>query len=322
MRQLAKSAVLFVAIGLVLYAALFYAADRLVYRTGKSNPFYKIAVATRLDFDWVVVGASHAMPLDFADFNAFMEKDTGLHILNLASPGTGPLYNRFVFEQFLTGHRTRNLLYVADSFAFYLPTWNEERFADAKLLARTPFNLTAARRLLAYSLLEGVDLRASLDYVTGFSKINNRERFERDVWEGEKQFDRVFRSSPTTVNSRIAYLYPKPPTVAGLTRYLNAFDDLLTLADRHEIRVVVIKMPVPPDFYSRIPDEAGFDAAIGRLLAKQKVAFVDLSRSLTEPSFYFDTDHLNRTGLTEFFEHDLKAILLSPTAPNGLLTPE
>ena len=314
MRQLAKSALLFVAIGLALYAALFYAADRLVYRTGKSNPFYKIAVAQRADFDWVILGASHAMPLDFADFNAFMEKETGLAILNLASPGTGPLYNRFVFEQFLAGHRTRNLLYVADSFAFYLPVWNEERFADAKLLARTPFDVAIARRLFAYCLHDGVDPRALLDYVTGFSKINNRERFERDVWEGEKQFDRVFRSSPTMVNSRIAYLYPKPPSAAGLAHYLDVFDDLLVLAERHGIRVVVIEMPVPPDFYAKIPDQAGFDAAIGSLLAKRQIAFLDFSRALTAPGLYFDTDHLNRTGLTQFFEQHLKAVLLSPPA--------
>jgi len=309
MRKRTKSAVLFIAVGLVLYAALFYAVDRLVYWQGKSNPFYKIAVAARPDFDWVVLGASRAMPLDFADFNAIMEKETELEILNLASPGTGPLYNRFVFEQFLAGHRTRNLLYVADSFSFYLPTWNEERFADAKLLARTPFNLPIAKGLLGYTLHDGVDARAPLDYVTGFSKINNRDRFVRDLWEGEKQFDRVFRPSPAMVKSRIAYLYPKPPTAAGLTHYLGVFGALVALAQQHGVRVVVIKMPVPPDFYARLPDEVGFDAAIEDLLAKRHVAFDDFSRSLTEPRFYFDTDHLNRTGLTEFFAHDLKAIL-------------
>lgn len=315
MRQLAKSAVLFVAIGLALYAALFYAAEQLVYRTGKSNPFYKIAVADQPSFDWVILDASHAMPLDFADFNAFMEKETGLRILNLASPGTGPLYNRFVFEQFLAKHRTRNLLYVADSFAYFLPTWNEERFSDAKLIGRTPFDAAIARRLLSYSLHDGVDPRALLDYVTGFSKINNRERFEPDIWEGEKQFDRVFRSSPTMIRSRIAYLYPKPPTSAGLARYLSVFDDLIMLARRQGIRVVVITMPVPPDFYSQIPDEGGFEAALGSLLTKREVAFLDFSSSLADPRFFFDTDHLNRNGVTEFFGQHLKAILLSPPAP-------
>jgi len=31
---------------------------------------------------------------------------------------------------------------------------------------------------------------------------------------------------------------------------------------------------------------------------------------MTEPGFYFDTDHLNRAGLTEFFGQHLKAVLL------------
>lgn len=313
MRRSATSALLFFAIGLALYAALFYAADRLVYRTGKSNPFYKIAVADRRDFDWVILDASHAMPLDFADFNGFMEKETGLHILNLASPGTGPLYNRFAFEQFLASHRTHNLLYIVDSFAFYLPTWNEERFTDAKLLGRTPFDVTIARRLLSYGLHEGIDPRALLDYVTGFSKINNHERFERDIWEGERQFDRVSRSSQAMVKSRIAYLYPKLPTSDGLAHYLSVFDGLATLAHRQGIRVIAIKMPVPPDFSNQIPNEPEFDAAVSDLLAKQQVEFLDFSSSLAEPRFYFDTDHLNRAGVTEFFEKHLKAILLSPT---------
>jgi hypothetical protein len=314
MRHLAKSAALFLAIWLGLYAALFYAADLLVYRTGKSNPFYKIAVANRESFDWVILDASHAMPLDFADFNGFMERETGLQIINLASPGTGPLYNRFVFEQFLVNHRTRNLLYIVDSFAFYQPTWNEERFADAKLLGRTPFDAVIARRLLSYCLHEDVDFRALLDYLTGFSKINNRERFERDLWEGERQFDRVFRPSPAMTKSRISYLYPKPPTPAGLAHYLEVFDGLVTQAQQQGIHVVAIKLPVPPEFQSQIPSEAEFDAAMNGLLGKRQVAFLDFSGALPEPRFYFDTDHLNRAGVTEFFEKHLKAILLATAA--------
>ncbi|HZR72495.1 hypothetical protein [Bradyrhizobium sp.] len=311
MRLQAKSATLFIAIGLALYAALFYAADRLVYRTGKSNPLYKIAVAEPTHFDWVILDASHAMPLDFADFNGFMEKETGLHIVNLASPGSGPLYNRFVFEQFLTKHRTRNLLYIVDSFAFYHVTWNEERFTDAKLLGRTPFDAAIASRLLSYCLNEGVDFRALLDYVTGFSKINNRARFERDIWEGEKQFGRVFRPSPAMTKSRISYLYPKLPTPAGLARYLEVFDGLVALAQQQGVHVLVIKVPVPPDFRGQIPNESEFDAALSGLLARRQIAFLDLSAELPEPRFYFDTDHLNRAGVTELFEKHLKTILLA-----------
>jgi hypothetical protein len=311
MARLGKSAVLFVAIGLAVYAGVYTAAELLVYRAGKSNPFYKIATAEPASFDWVILGASHAMPLDFADFNAFMERETGRRILNLASPGTGPLYNRFVLEHLLGRRRVDNLLYVVDSFAFYSAAWNEDRFADAKLLGRTPFDVAIAWRLLNYSCREGVAARAVLDYVTGFSKINNRERFERDVWEGEKQFDRVYRPSSTAVQKRVAYLYPEPPGPAALSRYLGEFEALVALARQRGMRVTVIKLPLPPAFLGKLPEEAQFDAALAKLLADQQVAFHDFAGAMGEPRHYFDTDHLNRPGLTEFFTRHLKAILAS-----------
>ena len=56
-----RSAVLFVVIGLALYLATFAVSERLVYRSGHDNPFFKIATADARDFDWVILGASHAM---------------------------------------------------------------------------------------------------------------------------------------------------------------------------------------------------------------------------------------------------------------------
>jgi hypothetical protein len=259
----------------------------------------------------VILGASHAMPLDFADFNAHMERETGLKILNLASPGTGPLYNRFVFEHFLRDHRTAGLVYVLDSFAFYSPTWNEERFADAKLLARTPFSLEIAWSMARYSMEEGVDPRAVLDYLTGFSKINNRDRFKSDIWEGEAQFERVHRPSAAATAKRIDYLFPEEaPDQAALARYLGEFAALLDLARRQGVEVAVIKMPVPSRFYEKLPDEAAFDRRLLALPAMRQALFGDFSMSMDEREFYFDTDHLNRTGLTQFFDRHLKAILV------------
>ncbi len=314
MKRLAKSALLFIAIGLAIYAGVYYAAERLMVQTGRSNPFFKIAVAQEGVFDWVILGASHAMPLDFADFNARMQDDTGLRILNLASPGTGPLYNRFVLEHFLRAHRTRNILYVVDSFAFYSRTWNEERFADAKLLRRTPLEPAIATRMWGYIRNEAVDPRALLDYVTGFSKINNRERFERDAWEGEAQFDRVYRPSASALKKRIAYLYPDKTAATALGRYLEAFSTLIDSAERAGANVVVIKMPTPSQYRSQLPDEAAFDQAMSRLLAAADVRFYDFSPAIDEPRFYFDSDHLNRAGMTAFFARDLKPVLMQGKA--------
>jgi len=309
MKSLGKTALLFIAIGVALYVGVYYAAERLMLGNGRSNPFFKIAMAQDSTVDWVILGASHAMPLDFSDFNAQMERETRLNILNLAAPGAGPLYNRFVFEHFLREHRTRNLLYVVDSFAFYSRTWNEDRFADAKLLRRTPFDPAIARRLCDYAWHDGVDARAVLDYVSGFSKINNRERFQRDVWEGEAQFERAYRPSSTAMKKRIDYLYPDKTSPVVLSRYLEAFSSLVALASKEGINVVVIKMPVPPQFHRQLPDEAAFDDSLARFLSARGVPFHDFSARTSEPSLYFDTDHLSRAGLTEFFLRDLKPVL-------------
>jgi hypothetical protein len=246
----ARSALRFTVVGLVLYAALSGGAEWLLHRTGHSNPIYKIETAPVRTWDWVILGASHAMPLDFGDFNGRMERDTGLAILNLAAPGTGPLYNRFVLEAFLERQRGRNLLYVVDSFAFYAPAWNEERFTDAKLLRRTPRSVATARRLWRYVRQEGVDVRALLDHATGFSMLNNRERFERDLWEGEAQFDRVYRPSATAVAKRMAYLFPDQAPAARRERYLTTLAALVEQAQGQGLRVVAMKMPVPAGFRS------------------------------------------------------------------------
>ncbi len=311
MKPLAKSSLLFIAIGFALYCGAYYAAERIMDANGRSNAFFKIARLKEPAVDWLILGASHAMPLDFADFNAGMERETGLKIVNLAAPGAGPLYNRFVLEHFLREHRARNLLYVLDSFAFYSRTWNEDRFADAKLLRRTPFEPAIARRLWDYALHEGVDPRAALDYVSGFSKINNRERFEPDVWEGEAQFERIYRPSTTATAKRIAYLYPDKTAEEARARYLVVFSSLVALAQHEGMRVVVVKLPVPPPYRSQLPNEAAFDEALSRVLEPRNIPVRDFSAAIKEPRFYFDTDHLNRAGLTEFFNRELKALLVS-----------
>ncbi|HEU0201645.1 MAG TPA: hypothetical protein VFR86_14575 [Burkholderiaceae bacterium] len=316
MQRRGWSVFLFLAIGFALYAGVYLAAERLTMATGRSNPFFKIATVPDRSFDWVILGASHAMPLDFVDFNLRMEGETGCRILNLAATGAGPLYNRFVLEHFLQQHRTRKVLYVVDSFAFYSRTWNEDRFGDAKLLRRMPFEPSVARRLWNYAREEGVDARVVLDYVSGFSKINNRERFQRDVWEGEAQFERASRPSKTAVAKRIEYLYPGQTPVAARARYLDELDSLIALAQRSGSAVVVIKMPVPAQFRGQLPDEAAFDAALATMLAG-RAPLHDFSAIIDEPRFYFDTDHLNRAGLSAFFTRELRAILGACTPEEG-----
>jgi hypothetical protein len=314
MRGLARRALGFVGLGVVLYALLFAAAEQLVLSTGHSNPFYKIATLQSPTVDWVVLGSSHAMPLDFGDTRQVLQRETGLQFVNLAATGAGPLYSRFVLEQFLREHRTRNVLVVIDSFAFYSRTWNEERFEDAKLLARAPFDRATAGDLWRYVRTQRVPARAWLDYATGFSKINNRDRFQPDRWEGESQFERVWRPSTSAVRKRMQYLYPDHTSPVMRERYLGELPTLTALASRSGARVLVVKLPTPAQYRGELPAEASFDAALARVLARAAVPYRDFSQALPQPQFYFDSDHLNRAGVGEFLARQLMPLLASEAA--------
>jgi hypothetical protein len=309
-----RTVVAFLLLGVLIYLALFGIAEALVYRNGHANPFFKIATADRQDYDWLVLGASHAMPLDFGDTEAGIEATTGKSVINLAAQGVGPLFNRFVLEQFLERHRVRAILYVADSFAFRSRAWNEDRFTDVRLLRRAPYDPAMAGRLLTYAAAKGVDWRAPLDYLSGFSKLNDRDRLALDRWDAEASFARSYKRSSRAEDERISYLYPPGSADPGtLQRYLGELDALIAMARDNGADVVVIKPPVPPGFLAKLPGEADFDAALETRLHTQGVSFYDYSALLPEATNYFDSDHLGSRGVAAFLDQALAPLLRGDT---------
>jgi hypothetical protein len=301
---------LFLAIGAALYLTLFAVAEVLVYRNGHDNPFYKIATSDRQHYDWLVMGASHAMPLAFDTMEDDLEATAGVSILNLALQGIGPLYSDAVLERFLGDHSAGGLIYALDSFAFRDPQWNEGRLGDPQLLARTPADLTVASRLAAETIWSDLAPQALVAYLSGFPKINNSERFVQDVWESASLFDRRYRPSQAATAERIAYLFPEDagnPEV--LERYLDVFMRLLDRALAAGMTVRVIKLPVPAGFSDGLPDEAGFDTALNTLLGERGLALEDYSDHLPEARFYFDSDHLGRQGVQAFADQVLVPLL-------------
>lgn len=298
----------FLGLVLALYIAAAVVAELRVGRQGTAA-FQKILAARGGEFDWVVLGASHALPLAFGGVPERLEAETGQRMIVLAEVGAGPLYSDFLLRQALADLRPRRLLYVADSFAFRSPRWNEERVADRKLLRTTPLRSSTLATMAGLVLTEGVPARAVLDYATAFSKLNPPDRFPRDEWRGATDFDRRFRPSRHATAARIDYLFPDPPADGATGRYLDLLGDMIARAKAAGIEVVVVKLPVPEAFRTALPDEAAFDSALGARLAELGVPLHDLGAALDDPALYFDTDHLNRDGVDQLYERFLKPIL-------------
>ena len=299
----------FLGMFLALYAVAATVAELRVGRNGTESAMQKLNAVRGTEVDWIVLGASHALPLAYGGIPERLEAETGQSMMVLAEVGAGPLYSDFVLQQALSDLRPKRLLYLADSFGFRSRVWNEERIADRKLLRTTPLRISTLETMVDFALSHNVAGSAALDYATGFSKLNPPDRFPTDDWRGAENFERTFRPSRHATQSRIKYLYPDPTEDAALERYLDVLEDMVTKARAAGLSVTIVKPPVPEAFRNAMPDEATFDAALRTRLAKLDVPLNDLSAAIDDPKLYFDTDHLNRDGVDLLYEHHLKALL-------------
>lgn len=299
---------LFVAIGLLLYGAAYAWAENLVDRTGEKNRFFMIASSPPRTYDFAILGASHAMPLGFEDMNEHLEEESSASIINLSNEGAGILPNRLVLDYFLRRHQARSVIYVLDSFAFQSRQWNEDRMQDAGLFKRAPLDIDLVRTLWDHSwarpMLPG--------YVSGFSKINNPDRFERDVPDAERtKFNRTYRPNPKIDAQRVSYLYAPDNDANAFEKYVAEFEALREHVKNAGAEFIVIKPPTPARYRDNLPDEAAFDRKITALLAKSGIAFHDFSAAVTDDVYFYDTDHLNRAGVSAFGDDYLVPLLKS-----------
>jgi hypothetical protein len=305
-RRFVATAVVFTVIGLVLYATVYVFAERLVYRHAQTNRFFMVKTAPRARYDYLILGASHAAALGYQDMTARLEQMTGASIINLSVVGGGVRVSRLVFDYFLAAHQASTLVYVVDSFAFYSRQWNEERLQDTRLFLRAPFDLRLASLLFS----DPATRVMAFDYVSGFSKINNGDRFAADVTPEEStRFNRAYRPVRQIDEQRLEYLYPKAIDAATFDAYLSQFESLIQLARAHAMRVIVIKPPIPERVARQIPAEDRFDARLHEILERHRVEFHDFTHVGNDEKLFYDTDHLNREGVLNFFEHSLAPVL-------------
>ena len=107
-----KQAAIFVVAGLILYGAVYCTSEVLVYKYANRNRFYGVKTADFPSYDYLILGASHALPFSFEDMDNRLEEMTDARIINLSTPGGGIVVNSLLLDYFLAaGHNTKNVIY-------------------------------------------------------------------------------------------------------------------------------------------------------------------------------------------------------------------
>ena len=298
---------LFLLIGGILYAGLFLWSDRALRAGPSSSPFLAVTTATD-GVDWLILGASHAIPLGLADMQGVIGARTGRKTQVLALPGGGPFVLRLMAERWFMDHRSRGVVIVLDDFAFAHRRWNEDRLADDDLLPKIPADVLTAR-VLARAVLRGLPWQIWLAQVTGFARINDPRRFAPPSWAAEDRFDSAPRPSAAAIRSRVAFLYPGPGDAGAVLRALDDLEATILLARAQGARVVLLRPPLPDAFRSALPVVPGLASGLAERARRLGVPVVDHSAAIPDPRHYFDTDHLNRSGVLRWLDVGLAGLL-------------
>lgn len=299
--------VAFLALGVALYAGLFLWSDATLRQHGRQNPFLRIATAPE-QVDWIILGASHALPLGFADMPATLRDRSGQTTLTLAVTGGGPFLMRLIAERWFADHHARGVLIVLDAFGFADRRWNEVRLADSDVLPKIPADRTTAA-ILARAIPRGLPWQTWTAYASGFARINDRGRLTPDIWEAEAKFETAPRPNAAATQARIAFLYPGAPDPEALDGGMAELAALIEMAQAHGAQVMIVRPPLPEAFRAALPVLPGFDTQLASLARRLNVPLLDHSAALPGARNYFDSDHLNRTGVLGWLDAGLAQAL-------------
>ena len=281
-------------------------AEILVRDTGDKNRFFKIATAPLEHYDRVILGASHAMPLDYDDMNGVLEQASGRSIMNLSIEGGGVLPARFMLDYFLAA-------------AFHGRGYLFPRLVRVLLDAVERGPAERSRVVPPRAARPGAGGRALEPRLRPADAARLPERLLQDQQReplraghpgcARPKFAKVYKPIAQIDRQRIAYLYPPEIDPAEFRRYLGELERLIARTRDAGADFVVVKPPTPARYRDNLPDEADFDAAVAEVLARNDVPYRDLSQTIREDPYFYDTDHLNRDGITRFIEQDFLEIL-------------
>lgn len=298
---------LFLLLGGVFYTGLFFWSDRMLRTGAAQSPFLAVTTAPT-EVDWLILGASHAVPLETADVPDLIAARTGKTTEVLAAPGIGPFVLRMIAERWFIDHRSRAVLILIDDFGFADRRWNEDRLAEDDLLPKIPADARTARVLFG-AVARGLPWQSWLAQVTGFARINDRRRFAAPTWTVADRFDHASRPSVAAIPSRLAFLYPAEGEGRSIDAGLADLEAMVLLAHGQGARVVLLRPPLPDPFRAALPEVPGLAPALDALARRLDLPIIDHSALIPDPRHYFDTDHLNRSGVMLWLDNGLGELL-------------
>ncbi len=293
MRRLLFQTLLFLAINIPLYFLVASIPPLRYDFTNDTTKSVLLAMTKDAHYDLLVMGTSHARLFSNDGTHKRLEEALGLSLFNIGKDGGhGGVLPEFLFLSrfYEKGNSADTLLYLVDPWVFFSPQWNE----NAHFLEWEPADVP----FLVRAVQEGA---------SRIPIINNLQYKLDPVWLKSEPLPPTPRTVkvPTLAAGAeqcahdIPNSYQEGLNRENFTRYSALFERTIDLAEAHGVKRIVFV--VPTTICPSIPGKAMMIDFLSDLKTRHpKVELYDLSRTMNDPAYFYDYNHLNFDGMEIF----------------------
>ncbi len=306
MMRLAWKAALLLALNAGIGLAVVAIHDARLHYTRWETDSLLLTMPDHAAFDAVFLGSSHTYLFSrLKQHHEITERELGMHVWNLALPSGGGLRPaRFFLDYFWEqGNTAKQVVYFLEPFVFFSSGANDAH----KFIYTEPLRASFLKKLV----LERYPLRSILTYI--------RSKFTR-AWffqAAEPMDAQTYTFSPDTITpERIAFriqtLYGDGLRNDYFHRYAREF---VRIAEQCRQRNVPLTVIFPPTLLGPEPGAPRLMPWLNQQQREFGFAVHDFTTAMPDYRYYYNLDHLNTDGVTEFMRRFVRPALSPKTGP-------
>lgn len=250
--------------------------------------------------DVAILGTSHAyVCARFQEHQAATERELGRTVFNMAvGRGGGIKPARFYLETYFDrGNTADHVVYMLDPFVFFMTDSSEKH----PFVYMEPFRF----RFLFKMIRNAYNHQQIVTYIR--SKFRSQWLFQKP--EALIRHDHRYSAdlvTPEHIAARMDSLYPDGLRHEVFERYQAEFLKIVAFCKARGVQLNVV---VPPTLLGHEIGHGAMMAWLETLRARGDITLDDFSTVMTDPTHYYNLDHLNLSGVEEFLGRYLRPVL-------------
>lgn len=283
-------------------------------------------------YDFVLMGTSHGQVF----YKHIVEPIISKKMKNLASGAAGIIPQKIQLECFFQAHnKTDKVVYLLDPWILHSNRWNESNYIlqqeniEYSYLVKLLENNVDSKVLFNYfrdKLIDNYDkfMRELLTPLVPIVKtkpviqeeVKKRQNPDEEYAANEAQKREATMAQKTpeeqkVLNAaedkqRLEILYDQGIKKEYFNKYSKELEKVILVAKKNNAQIVFI---IPPTLMGKLPGHDNTIELLAQLKKTYGINYFDLSVEMQNQDFYWDREHLSRSGVEYFTQNYLKKIL-------------